>query len=73
MENYLGITINNDLDKEFNDHALSLLRKYYLREDETPQQAFARDRVAYSKEFSNSLNAFTITPVLESLCYLLLS
>ena len=39
MENYLGITINNNLDKEFNDHALSLLRKHYLRE-ETPQQAF---------------------------------
>ena len=29
MENYLGITIYNDLDKEFNDHALTLLRKYY--------------------------------------------
>ena len=49
MENYLDITINNDLDKEFNNHALSLLRKYYLREDETPQKAFTRASVAYSK------------------------
>ena len=32
MENYLGIAINNDLDKKFSDHAISLLRKYYLRE-----------------------------------------
>ena len=49
MQNYLGIRINNDLDKEFSDHAISLLRKYYLFENETPQKAFARASVAYSK------------------------
>ena len=52
MENYLGSTINNDLDEEFNDHALNLLRKHYLREEETPQQALARASVAYSKRRS---------------------
>ena len=50
MENYLGIKINNDLDKEFIDHAISLRRKYYLLENKTPQKAFARASVVYSKE-----------------------
>ena len=64
MENYLGITINNDLDKEFSDQAISLLRKYYLRENEAPQKAFARVSLTYSKgvlEFAQRIYDYAST------------
>ena len=64
MENYLGITINNDLDKEFSSLTISLLRKYYLLENEIPQKAFARASVAYSKgdlEFAQRIYDYAST------------
>ena len=45
---YLGINIDLDRDSSLSDQALSLLKDYYMLEDETsPQHAFARAAVAY--------------------------
>ena len=45
---HLGIDINDDCDHHLSVQAHTLMREYYMLEDETsPQQAFARAAVAY--------------------------
>jgi len=45
---HLGIDINEDCDHHLSVQAHTLMREYYMLEDETsPQQAFARAAVAY--------------------------
>ena len=45
---YLGIDIDLARDNNLSGQAMSLLKDYYMLEDETsPQQAFARAAVAY--------------------------
>jgi ribonucleoside-diphosphate reductase alpha chain len=47
---YLGIDIDLDRDNDLSEQAVSLLRDYYMLEDETsPQHAFARASVAYAE------------------------
>ena len=48
--NHLGITVYGERDKNLSEQSLKLLTDYYCREDEkSPQEAFARAAVAYSK------------------------
>lgn len=48
-QDYLGITINKNKDKELSEQAYKLLKDYYCLESEhSPQQAFARAALAYS-------------------------
>lgn len=49
MTKKYGITINVDQDKILSEHALRLLKDFYMLEDETsPQEAYARACVAWS-------------------------
>jgi len=45
---YLGIIINEENNKHLSEQAYALLKDYYCRDGETPQQSFARAAVAYS-------------------------
>jgi ribonucleoside-diphosphate reductase alpha chain len=47
MRDYLGIQIDDSRDKDFSDQALALLKDYYCREGESPQETLARASVAY--------------------------
>jgi len=48
-QDYLGITINKNKDKELSEQSYKLLKDYYCLESEhSPQQAFARAALAYS-------------------------
>ena len=48
-QDYLGITINKNKDKDLSEQAYKLLKDYYCLESEhSPQQAFARAALAYS-------------------------
>jgi ribonucleoside-diphosphate reductase alpha chain len=47
---YAGIEVDFEKDNELSEQARTLLKDYYMREDEhSPQLAFARAAVAYSK------------------------
>ena len=47
---YHGIEIDRTLDDTLSPFALDLLRTYYMRKDEqSPQEAFARAAVAYAE------------------------
>jgi ribonucleoside-diphosphate reductase alpha chain len=49
QEEYFGIKLDLDKDKELTEFALKLLEQYYLVDGETsPQQSFARAALAYS-------------------------
>jgi ribonucleoside-diphosphate reductase alpha chain len=49
MDNYFGIKLDLDKDKDFTEFAYKLLEQYYLVDGETsPQQSFARAALAYS-------------------------
>ena len=56
---YLGIDIDLARDNNLSGQAMSLLKDYYMLEDETsPQQAFARAAVAYCEgdyDFANRI------------------
>ena len=45
---YLGITIDTTRNEELSPQATTLLKDYYCRDGEDPQEAFARAAVAYS-------------------------
>jgi len=45
---YLGITIDTTRNEELSPQAVTLLKDYYCRDGEDPQEAFARAAVAYS-------------------------
>ena len=46
---HLGITIDARKDRLLSEQAFKLLKDYYcLKEEKTPQEAFARAAVAYS-------------------------
>jgi ribonucleotide reductase alpha subunit len=46
---HLGITIDRTRDKDLSEQAYKLLKDYYCNKDEdSPQQAYARAAVAYS-------------------------
>jgi ribonucleoside-diphosphate reductase alpha chain len=45
---YLGITIDTTRNEELSPQASTLLKDYYCRDGESPQEAFARAAVAYS-------------------------
>ena len=45
---YLGIIINEENNKYLSEQAYALLKDYYCRDGETPQQSYARAAVAYS-------------------------
>jgi len=48
MTQHLGITIDYERDSRLSEQALTLMRDYYMLEnEESPQQAFARAAVAY--------------------------
>ena len=48
MTQYLGITIDYERDSRLSEQAVTLMRDYYMLEDEqSPQEAFARASVAY--------------------------
>ena len=48
-QDFLGIKINKNKDKELSEQAYKLLKDYYCNDNEdSPQQAFARAAVAYS-------------------------
>jgi len=48
MTQHLGITIDYERDSRLSEQAITLMRDYYMLEDETsPQEAFARAAVAY--------------------------
>ena len=50
MTEYAGIEVDFERDNELSEQARTLLKDYYLMEDEhSPQLAFARAAVAYSK------------------------
>jgi ribonucleoside-diphosphate reductase alpha chain len=45
---YLGITIDEERNNNLTEQAYALLKDYYCRDGECPQQAYARAAVAYS-------------------------
>ena len=45
---YLGITIDEERNNNLTEQAYALLKDYYCRDGESPQQAYARAAVAYS-------------------------
>ena len=45
---YLGIIINEENNKHLSEQAYALLKDYYCRDGETPQQSYARAAVDYS-------------------------
>jgi len=48
-QDFLGIKIDKNKDKELSEQAYKLLKDYYCNDNEdSPQQAFARAAVAYS-------------------------
>ena len=47
MTMYKGIKLDYSRNKLFSDQAMSLLKEYYCREGEDPQEAFARAALAY--------------------------
>jgi ribonucleoside-diphosphate reductase alpha chain len=51
MNKHLGITIDYDRDDRLSNQAITLMRDYYMLDnEESPQQAFARAAVAYCQD-----------------------
>ena len=48
MTDYLGIKIDKSRNDDFSEQALKLLKDYYCRPNEDPQEALARASVAYA-------------------------
>ena len=49
IKDYCGIKINTELDNNLTDFSINLLRNYYmLKDEESPQESFARAAIAFS-------------------------
>ena len=50
IKDYCGIKIDTELDNNLTEFSMNLLRSYYmLKDEESPQESFARAAIAFSE------------------------